>query len=126
VLVVEDDPETALAVQQLLALHGYEVQTAHSGNEALAAAAEFDPQVVLLDLRLPVVDGVEVAAHLRVNALRDDLVIIGTTGYPQDFPVAGSHFDLCLHKPLDVDRLLQCVDSALAETRFSPAPMTPD
>jgi DNA-binding response OmpR family regulator len=65
VLVVEDDAEIAQALQRSLRMEGYEVRIAGDGDLALAESDAFNPDLVVLDLGLPKVDGMEVARHLR-------------------------------------------------------------
>jgi two-component system, OmpR family, response regulator MprA len=65
VLVVEDDEEIAQVLQRSLRLEGYEVRIASDGEQALAVHAEYVPDVVILDLGLPKVDGIEVARRMR-------------------------------------------------------------
>jgi len=65
VLVVEDDDEIAQVLQRSLRLEGYEVRIAPDGEQALAAHAEYVPDVVILDLGLPKLDGIEVARRVR-------------------------------------------------------------
>lgn len=105
VLVIEDDARAGTLLHDLLQWEGYQVRTATDGAEGLAAATDFDPHFVLLDVQLPVVHGIEVAQHLRVAEDGHQRVIIGTTGLrlPQDgLPPA---FDHWVSKPIDVDRL---------------------
>jgi len=76
VLVVEDDQEIAQALQRSLRLEGYEVRLAGDGEEALVHAAAFHPDLVVLDLGLPKLDGIEVARRLRSG---DDVPILMLT-----------------------------------------------
>jgi DNA-binding response OmpR family regulator len=76
VLVVEDDDEIAQVLQRSLRLEGYEVRIAPDGEQALALHAEYVPDVVILDLGLPKVDGIEVAKRVR---LADDVPILMLT-----------------------------------------------
>lgn len=119
-LIVEDDPDTSEVLQVLLQMEGYDVRTAASGDEGLAAAAQFDPHFVLLDMQLPVMQGDKVARHLRVNEQGMHRVLIGTTGYGDrhDAPVA---FDHWLAKPIDTDRLCGLLRQEWA-TRFAGSP----
>jgi CheY-like chemotaxis protein len=64
ILVVDDDPDAAAFCRELLEGEGYAVRTASAGPEALGVAEEWAPDVVLLDIRLPVMDGYEVARRL--------------------------------------------------------------
>jgi DNA-binding response OmpR family regulator len=76
VLVVEDDEEIALVLQRSLRLEGYDVRIAGDGEAALDHAAAFNPDLVILDLGLPKLDGIEVARRLRAN---DDVPILMLT-----------------------------------------------
>lgn len=105
VLIIEDDAQAARLLHTLLRLDGYEARIASDGAEGLAIANDFDPHFVLLDLQLPVVHGIEVAQHLRVNEQGLQRVIIGTTGLPTGSAALRLAFDHWLPKPIDVDRL---------------------
>ncbi len=76
--------DAAESVAVLLRLLGHEVQTAHDGHSALAAVQSFRPEVVLLDIGLPGMDGFEVAKTLRAQPEYRELVLIAVTGYGQD------------------------------------------
>ena len=76
VLVVEDDEEIAQVLQRSLRLEGYEVKLALDGQVALDVAGAFNPDLVILDLGLPKVDGIEVARQLRAH---DDVPILMLT-----------------------------------------------
>jgi two-component system, OmpR family, response regulator MprA len=76
VLVVEDDEEIALVLQRSLRLEGYEVRIAGDGESALDQSAAFNPDLVILDLGLPKLDGIEVARRLRSA---DDVPILMLT-----------------------------------------------
>jgi two-component system response regulator MprA len=76
VLVVEDDEEIALVLQRSLRLEGYEVRIAGDGESALDQSAAFNPDLVILDLGLPKLDGIEVARRLRTT---DDVPILMLT-----------------------------------------------
>ena len=73
VLVVEDDEDIAQALQRSLRMEGYEVRTAADGQEAIEQGRAFAPDLVILDLGLPKIDGVEVARSLRTD---DDIPIL--------------------------------------------------
>ena len=84
VLVVEDNVPTGETLCELLALWGHEVRLAQDGPSALGQAAELQPDVVLLDLGLPGMDGYEVARQLRAERAGRVLRIVALTGYGQD------------------------------------------
>lgn len=79
VLVVDDSVDTAATLSALLELTGHTVRIAHDGVAALAAAADFQPDVVLLDIGLPGINGFEVAKQLR--ATHENMALVAMTGY---------------------------------------------
>jgi two-component system, chemotaxis family, CheB/CheR fusion protein len=81
VLVVDDNRDIADSLDALLTSFGYRVHCAYSGTQALEAAASFSPQVVLLDIGLPDMDGYQVAARLRQTAAGEALSIIAISGH---------------------------------------------
>ncbi len=106
VLVVEDDQEIADVLRRTLRQEGHEVRSAGDGEEALAAAAEFMPDLVILDLGLPKLDGVEVLRRLRAD---DDVpVLILTARTDLDDRVEGldTGADDYLVKPFERQELL--------------------
>lgn len=108
VLVVDDQADCAEVVSVLLTIMGYECQSAASGNDALAQADTFEPDVVLLDLGLPDVSGYEVARELRRRAGRRPLHIAAVTGSSHPDDRARTHaagFDQHLVKPTDAAKL---------------------
>lgn len=117
ILVVDDVQDSADNLAQMLHLSGHDVRATHNGPEALSVALDFQPEVVLLDIGMPGMDGYEVARRLRVDH-GDRLVLVALTGYAQatdrqDAQKAG--FDHHLAKPLDLDALYRL----LSETALS-------
>ena len=106
VLVVEDDAEIAQAVQRSLRLEGYEVRVAPDGEKALADARSYVPDLVLLDLGLPGVDGIEVARQMRSDG--DVPILMLTARDAVDSRVEGldSGADDYLVKPFERQELL--------------------
>lgn len=108
ILVVDDNMDTAESTALLLQLEGHEVQTALDGPSALEAATMFHPQIVLLDIGLPGLDGYEVARRLRALPELEGALLVAMTGYGQDEDRDRSRtagFDGHLVKPVDLDRL---------------------
>jgi DNA-binding response OmpR family regulator len=106
VLIVEDDDDIAQVLQRSLRLEGYETRIAGDGEVALGTAAEFVPDLVLLDLGLPKIDGIEVARRLRGS---DDVPILMLTARDAvESRVEGldSGADDYLVKPFDRQELL--------------------
>jgi PAS domain S-box-containing protein len=104
ILVVDDNVDGAESLATLLELYGHEVRTALDGPAALAVADEFRPDVVLLDIGLPGMDGYEVARQLRAREAFRAARLIAMTGWGQDADRERSRqagFDLHLVKPVD-------------------------
>jgi signal transduction histidine kinase/DNA-binding response OmpR family regulator len=108
ILVVEDQPALARVTVALLQKLGHEVRAAADGPEALLAAREYNPEVVLLDIGLPGMDGYEVARCLRSEFGRDAPMLVAMTGYGQHEVNRHSRraeFDHHLVKPADLGLL---------------------
>jgi CheY-like chemotaxis protein len=110
--VVDDNRDAAESMGLLLGLQGHQVRTAHDGAGALTVAEAFRPEVVLLDIGLPGMDGYEVARRLRAQENGARALLIAVTGYGQDEDrrrADEAGFDHHLLKPPDpgaVERLL--------------------
>ena len=84
VLVVDDNVDTVLSFSMLLHASGHDVHTAHDGMAAVQAALEYKPDVVLLDIGLPVLNGYEVARRIRLEPTLEHIVLVALTGYGQE------------------------------------------
>jgi len=112
VLVVDDNTDAAAMLDLLLRSLGHETRIAHEGGEALRAAEEFRPDIVLLDIGMPGLDGYEVARRLRRQS-SGPLRIVAVTGWGQDADrqrSAEAGFDLHLVKPVDASELAQALN----------------
>jgi len=110
VLVVDDNVDAAAALEMLLHESGHVVRVAHTGPTGLAAALDFRPEVVLLDIGLPEMDGWKVAERIRQQPMLDDIVLIAMTGYGQKADRQRSQkagFDHHLVKPVEFRTLRQ-------------------
>jgi two-component system cell cycle response regulator DivK len=81
ILVVEDNPMNLELVADILEAHGYEVVQAKEGNEALRIASEERPDLILMDIQLPELDGLEVTRRLKSNESTRDINIVALTAY---------------------------------------------
>lgn len=109
ILVVDDDEDTVASTAMLLRLWGHEVVTARDGPTALQTAADWRPNVVLLDVLLPLASGYEVARRLRRLPALDGVRLIAVTGYGRESDVQEAleaGFDHHLLKPVDCDTLM--------------------
>ncbi len=108
ILLVEDSADAREALQRLLELDGHAVAVAADGHEALTRAAEVAPDIALIDIGLPVLDGFEVARRLRATPLGSKMRLIALTGYGRSDDrarVMEAGFDGHLVKPVDHDAL---------------------
>jgi signal transduction histidine kinase len=114
ILVVDDNADVAETTTLLLTLSGHQVRAAKDGPQALLAAAEFAPEVVLLDIGLPQMDGYEVARRLRAMPQTRKSLLIALTGYGQQGDRArgqAAGFDGHLLKPVDPHALGKMIDA---------------
>jgi signal transduction histidine kinase len=121
VLVVDDSPDVAEAVSMLLEMLGHKVHVAHGGREAIECVRSLRPDVVLLDIGLPGMDGYEVARKLREEFNSNGPYLIAVSGYGQEEDLARSRaagFDLHLVKPVGADAL----QAALADRQREAMP----
>lgn len=117
VLVVEDDPETRLALAEVLAQSGYSITQASGGSDAVRSVLDERPDVVVLDLRLPDAHGVEVAGAIRAMAGSTRMPIVVVTGHTDAAEqLDPKRFDAecVLIKPVRDEDLLAAVARCLA------------
>lgn len=106
ILVVDDETDAAASLADVLKLLGHTTRVAHDGPSALGAVKSFDPEIVLLDLGLPGMDGYEVARRLRHEVSRSGTLLVALTGYPKETGrLEGAGFDDHLIKPVDLQKL---------------------
>lgn len=117
ILLIEDDEDARHNLNAALTLDGHEVREAADGPAAIRSAAEFKPEVAIIDVGLPGLNGFEVAERLRGNAARAPMVLIALTGYTQTDAqrrARAAGFDEFVTKPIAPDRLTRLIDVALA------------
>jgi signal transduction histidine kinase/CheY-like chemotaxis protein len=108
ILVVDDNRDSAESLGLLLRLMGHDVRSVYDGVQALEAAKEFRPRVVLLDIGLPDIPGYEVARRLKEETLGEGTIVIAISGWGRDSDKANSEaagFDHHLVKPVEADSL---------------------
>jgi CheY-like chemotaxis protein len=118
VLVVDDNVDAATALEMLVEECGHRVCTAHTGQAALAAALDYRPDVVLLDIGLPELDGFEVAKRIRQQSVLHNIVLVAMTGYGRDTDRQRSleaGFDHYLVKPVDFGKVQQILATVSAK-----------
>jgi CheY-like chemotaxis protein len=108
VLIVDDYQDAADLLAEAIRARGYEARTAFDGPTALAAAIEFRPDVVLLDIGLPAMDGYEVARRLRALVDGAAMFLVAVTGYGQrgdELLSSEAGFDVHVVKPIELSAL---------------------
>jgi CheY-like chemotaxis protein len=112
ILIVDDNQDAAELLAEAFQLAGHTVRTAYDGERALEVAAEFDPECVMLDIGLPLLDGYEGARRLRKRTLDHRLTLVAMTGYGQADDVRralDAGFDRHLVKPVPLDVSLEII-----------------
>jgi DNA-binding NtrC family response regulator len=119
ILVVEDDPDSCELLGTVLREAGYSIDLAHDGYDALKLASQRRPDVVVSDLQMPGISGLELTR--RMHEVDPELPVVITTGAEntKDLVTAAEHYEIvaCLKKPMSLDELLWAIDSALAVSR---------
>ncbi|WP_239334225.1 response regulator [Frankia sp. CiP3] len=106
VLVVDDEPQLVRALRINLHARGYEVQTAEDGRQALRRAGSYQPDIILLDLGLPDLDGVEIIRGVRGWSTVPIIVLSGRVGSSDKVAALDAGADDYVTKPFDIDELL--------------------
>jgi CheY-like chemotaxis protein len=117
VLVVDDNVDAVASLAMLLKANGHDVRTAHDGPATLDAARDYRPDVVLLDIGLPGMNGFEVAKRLRHQPNLSNVVLVAMTGYGQETDRQRSQeagFDHHLVKPADFGKVQQILATVKA------------
>ncbi|MFJ2544822.1 response regulator [Microbacterium sp. NPDC087589] len=105
-LIADDDPQMVRALRITLSAHGYEVVVAADGAAAVAAAAQTHPDIIMLDLGMPRLDGIEVIQALRGWTNAPIIVVSGRTGSADKVEALDAGADDFVTKPFQVDELL--------------------
>jgi len=108
ILVVDDNVDGATSLSTLLRIEGHEVRIAHDGQTALEVAKGFQPQIAILDIRMPGMDGYELARRLRQQVGLQNMSLVALSGYGQREDQLRSEqagFNHHVTKPVDLKRL---------------------
>jgi len=118
ILIVDDNPDVALSTALLLGLHGHRTRTAHDGETALKLARELPPQLALLDIGLPGMDGLSLARAFRQDPALRSVRLVALTGYGRDVDLTSGKvagFDRYLTKPAPPAELLAVLETLASE-----------
>ena len=117
ILIVDDNDDAAQALAEVLKLDGHSVRTACSGEEAIESLADFIPEIAILDIGMPGMDGYALARRLRVDDRVRGVRLIALTGYgraPDRRRAIDAGFDEHMVKPVDIETLLTRLDALRA------------
>ena len=88
ILIVDDEPSITVPLKFLMEQHQFEVMVVHNGEDALAAMDSFEPDLVLLDVMLPAIDGFQVCQNLRENPKCRNLKVVFLSAMTRDLDIA--------------------------------------
>jgi CheY-like chemotaxis protein len=117
ILIVDDNPHNLKLARVILAAEGYEVKTAIDAEDALSVLESFTPYLILMDLQLPRMDGLELTRLIKSDPNRRDIIIIALTAYAMkgdDEKAFAAGCDGYMSKPIDTDALPRMVAGHLA------------
>ena len=108
VLIVDDNPMNMKLVRVLLTGEGYDVRTAGDAVEALAVLKQWHPRLILMDIQLPGIDGLELTRQLKTDSTTEHIIIIGLTAYAMkgdEERILAAGCDGYIAKPIDTRTL---------------------
>ena len=117
ILIVDDNPQNLKLAKVILAAEGYEVKTAIDAEDALRILESFTPRLILMDLQLPRMDGLELTRRLKADPARREIIVIALTAYAMkgdDEKAFAAGCDGYISKPIDIDGLPRVVAEYLA------------
>lgn len=120
ILIVDDNPHNLKLARVVLSQEGHDVRTASDAEQALELLEQFHPRVVLMDIQLPGMDGLELTRRLKADPARRDIVIIALTAYAMkgdEEKARAAGCDGYLSKPVDIDELGRAVARHLNAAR---------
>jgi|KBSSwiStaDraftv2_1062776.scaffolds.fasta_scaffold32018_5 two-component system cell cycle response regulator DivK len=125
ILIVEDNEQNRKVTRDLLQVHGYRTIEAETGEDAIALVTVCAPALVIMDVRLPGMSGVDALAQLRAAPATRALPVLAFTAsvMPEDrSEVMAAGFDAFLSKPIDIELFVQTVADALKPSRSGGRP----
>lgn len=114
ILVADDEPDIARTISMMLEAEGYDVITAEDGRDAIGKAYADTPDLIILDVVLPLMDGREVASKLKIDQKFNNIPIIFITAQAQKCDresLAGSPAEFCIFKPFDLYALKDKIEN---------------
>ena len=108
VLVVDDNPDTADGLARLINSFGYKARAVYGGQQAIEESAAFEPDMALIDIGMPDLDGYETVRRIREQRANVHVIIVAVTGWSRDEDKRRAYeagFDLHVAKPMDAGKL---------------------
>ena len=117
ILIADDEPIQAATLEQFLTQRGYKVLVAYNGNQALSKAVQYHPDLVILDIMMPEIDGTQVAMLLKQDSRTDKIPIFFVTAVisADDRLQTAGHPNLIFAKPVRLTDLLEAIQTTLSE-----------
>lgn len=112
VLVVEDNPMNMILIKEILAVNGFEVIEAYNGHDAIKRVSEEMPDLILMDLNLPEMDGVTATKILKSNTPSKDIPIVAITASAMkgdEEKILAEGFDGYIAKPIEMKKFIKAV-----------------
>lgn len=124
ILIVDDNPVNMKLIRVLLAGEGYDVRTAADAGEAMNALQEFRPHLILMDIQLPGIDGLELTRRLKAAPATRDITILGLTAFAMkgdEERILAAGCDGYIAKPIDTRTLPDQIRGYLQRSVIKPA-----
>jgi CheY-like chemotaxis protein len=117
ILIADDEPEQVATLSALLSERGYKVLSATSGEQALMKAVNFQPDLIILDIMMPKMDGTEVAMLLKHDVRTKDIPIFFVTAViaPEDQGRVSGNPNLIFAKPVRLNELLNAIQNTIVD-----------
>jgi CheY-like chemotaxis protein len=128
VLVVDDNHDAADSLARMLRLMGHDVHVAYDGEEGVQAAGQLLPELVILDIGMPKLNGLEAAQRIRVQSWGKEMVLVALTGWGREEDRQASNgagFDFHLVKPADAAAIARLMDGIPGNGASRPADSRP-
>ena len=113
ILIVEDDFDTTLVYAEALMHRGYDVLAARNGAEGVQLAIRHQPRLILMDIRMPIMDGFQAVNYLKSDAVTRSIPVWGISAHFDEEPSIPGGFSRILHKPFLPSELITMVEELL-------------
>ncbi len=126
VLLVEDNHMNKVLVREILTLNGYDIIEAESGSEGLQKLAMVRPDVILMDLHLPEMDGITVTRIIKADEKHRSIPVLALTAATmtgEEHKLLDKGFDGYVAKPIDIKKLLEAIETCLRDHRPAQEPV---